>query len=141
MYNRPGQKNVIDSAKFRHLAKLFRYEIIDYAYSSGNYSRSLYYTMEFIREKPSDPYLVSNTGRLLNAIYFAQKEHRLSKFVDLPAPAYAPHYNQLLQFVQNLYLENIASISYHYLDRFQQKLNDYQPFKDAYNASIQIAQK
>jgi hypothetical protein len=90
---------------------------------------------------PSDPYLIANIGRLLNGMYFAQKDHRLNTYVDLPAPSYPSHYNQLLQFIQNLYLENIASINYHFLTRYQEKLKDYPPFMEAYKTSTQVAEK
>jgi hypothetical protein len=135
------QKDVINGDMFRHLIKLFRYEVVEYAYSSGNYGKSLYHTLEMLQNMPVDPYLVSNVGRVLNGMYFAQKDHRLSTYVDLPAPAFPPPYNQLLQFIQNLYLENIASINFHFLDRHQNKLTDYPPFREAYSTSIQIAQK
>ena len=134
-------KNVIDSSTFKHISKLFRYEIVEYAYSSGNYGRSLYFTLELLQNMPSDPYLISNIGRLFNGMYYAQKDHHLNNFVDLPAPAYPPHYNQLLQFIQNLYLENIASINFHFLNRYQNKLKDYPPFQEAYTTSIRIAEK
>ena len=136
-----GSKNVVDAERFRHFNKLFQYEIVEYTYSSGNYGRSLYYTLELLQHMPYDPYLVSNIGRLMNGIYFAQKDHHLNDYVDLPAPAYPPHYNDLLQFIQNLYLENISSINYHFLDRYQNKLKDYPPFMEAYNTSIQLARK
>ena len=90
---------------------------------------------------PSDPYLVANVGRVFNGLYYAQKDHHLNNFVDLPAPAFPSHYNELLQFIQNLYLENIASINYHFLDRYQDKLKQYPPFLEAYRTSIQIAEK
>lgn len=134
-------KNVIDSSAFRHLSKLFRYEIVEYAYSSGNYGRSLYFTLELLQNMPSDPYLVSNVGRVFNGMYYAQKDHHLNNFVDLPAPAYPSHYNQLLQFIQNLYIENIASINYHFLDRYRSKLKNYPPFQEAYTTSVRIAEK
>jgi Zn-dependent protease with chaperone function len=136
-----GSKNIIDSATFRHYTRLFRYEVIEYAYSSDNYGRSLYYTLELLQRMPSDPYLIANIGRLLNGMYFAQKDHRLNNYVDLPAPSYPSHYNQLLQFIQNLYLENIASINYHFLTRYQEKLKDYPPFMEAYKTSTQVAEK
>ena len=136
-----GNKNIVDAEKFKHLAKLFRYEVVEYAYSSGNYGRSLYYTLELLQHMPSDPYLVANVGRVFNGLYYAQKDHHLNNFVDLPAPAFPSHYNELLQFIQNLYLENIASINYHFLDRYQDKLKQYPPFLEAYRTSIQIAEK
>lgn len=136
-----GSANVIDSALFRFYTRLFQYEVVEYAYSSDNYGKSLFYTLELLQQMPNDPYLIANTGRLLNGIYFAQKGHHLNDYVDLPAPAYPPYYNDLLQFVQNLYPENIASINYQFLEHFRNKLKDYPPFMEAYRTSSQIAEK
>lgn len=141
-YNQaPRLADIIDKAKFETLKNDFRYEIIAYAYSNNNYTRSLYYTLVMLQQKPADPYLVAHTGVLLNSMYAAQKAHTLGKYIDMPAPGYASSYNLVLQFIQNLYLENLASISYHFLSRHQAQFNQYEPFKTAYSNSIQIAQQ
>lgn len=126
---------------FEELKNECRYEVIAYTYSAKNYTRSLYYTLTLLQEKPADPWLVAHTGVLFNAMFAAQKAHTLGKYIDLPGPGYAASYNLVLQFIQNLYLENLASISYHFLNRHQAQLNNYEPFKTAYSASIQIAQQ
>lgn len=136
-----GNKNVVDPAAFRHFANLFQYEVVEYAYSSDNYSRSMFYTLALLERMPNDAYLISNIGRLLNGLYFAQKDHHLNDYVDLPAPAYPSNYNSLLQFIQNLYPENLASINYHFLEHYRGKLKDYPPFMEAYRTSVQIAEK
>lgn len=134
-------KNIYDVNSFQELKNTFRYEIIEYAYTSDNYTRSLYYTLELIQEKPSDAYLVTQVGKILTGFYKLQKAHTLSKYIDLPAPYFRPNYNLLLQFVQNLYLNDYASISYHFLKQYQPQLQDYTPYKDVYNQSIQIAKE
>ncbi len=133
--------DIIDKATFETFKNDFRYEIIAYAYTNNNYTRSLYYTLTLLQQKPVDPYLIAHTGVLFNSMFAAQKTHTLGKYIDLPAPGYAASYNLLLQFIQNLYLENLASISYHFLSRHQAQLNQYEPFKTAYSNSIQIAQQ
>ena len=126
---------------FDELQKKFSYEIVEYAFTSGNYTRSLYYTLELLEAYPGDPYLTTQVGKLFNAFFEAQKNHTLGKFIELPSPYQPQHYNMLLQFVQNLYREEYASIGYHYLKQHSPKLDHYQPFKTALAASIQIAQK
>lgn len=139
--NTSSLKNVIDKARFEELRNIFRYEIVAYAFTSNNYTRCLHNTLELLQRNPSDPYLVAQVGKLMNGFYAAQKSHTLSKFVDLPSPAYPSNYNLLLQFVQNLYAENFASLSYHFLNRFHPQLEYYEPFRNEYKASIQIAQE
>jgi Zn-dependent protease with chaperone function len=122
---------------FDELKNTFRYEIIAYAYNAENYTRSFYYTIELLQQKPSDPYLVAHVGKLFNSFFAAQKAHTLSRYINLPSPGYGPAYNTLLQFVQNLYVEDFAGIGHYYLKRHQAQLNNYEPFKNAYNTSIQ----
>jgi Zn-dependent protease with chaperone function len=129
---------IIDPSKFGALQNEFRYEVIEYTYSSDEYCRSLFLTMEMLQRHAGDAYLVAQLGRLLNGIYTAQKGHRLSKVTDLPSPGYSSNYNTLLQFIQNLYLEDIASINYYYLSRYHPQMDGYALFKNAYTQSDQI---
>jgi len=139
-YSREGMRRfVIDSVRFERLRLVFPYEITEFSYVSEDYGRSLYYTLELLQRQPGDPYLVAHAGKLLNELYAAMKAHRLSKVAENPSPAYSPSYNQLLQFIQNLYPENIAALSYHFLKRYEQRLQRYEPFKDAYQQSARIA--
>lgn len=128
-------KFAVDSAAFISLQHVFRYETIEYAYLNDNYTRSLFLTLELLQKNPDDAYLVSQTGRLLNGIYSAQKGHTLSKVTDLPSPGLPGNYNLLLQFVQNLYLEDIAAIDYYYLKKHHPQLDGYAPFKTALEQS------
>ena len=136
-----GSKKPADSPTFEELKNIFPYEIIAYTYASDRYTRSLYFTLELLEQKPADPYLIAQVGKLFNSFFAAQKTHTLGKFVDLPSPDFRPGYNLLLQFIQNLYKEDYASISYHFLKQYQTQLSSYEPFKTAYQNSIQIAQQ
>jgi hypothetical protein len=97
--------------------------------------------MELLRAHPSDPYLITQTGRILNGFFQAQKTHTLSKVTDLPSPYYPSNYNLLLQFIQNLYLENFAALSFHFLKQYETSLVNYVPFKDAFSTSKKIIQQ
>ena len=138
----PGSPTTpVNAAMFYELQKKFSYEIVEYAYTSGNYTRSLFLALEMLEKHPADPYLTAQIGRLFNSIFEARKNHTLGKFIELPSPYQPPHYNILLQFIQNLYPEEYASISYHYLKQFSPQLDHYLPFKKAYSSSIQISQR
>ena len=132
-------KFAVDAAKFVSLQQLFRYETIEYAFVSKEYTKSLFYTMELLQRKPGDAYLVAQVGRLMNGLYAAQKEHTLSKVAGLPAPEYSPDYNLLLQFIQNLYLDDIAEINYNYLRQYHPQLDHYALFKSVYDQSARVA--
>lgn len=129
---------VVDKTAFERLKNVFQYEIVEYAYASDNYTRSLYYTISLLQERPSDAWLVTQIGKILNSCYTAQKAHTLGKRVELPSPGYSPGYNQVLQFIQNLYLEEFASISYHYLHQYSSQLSEYPDFRKEYNTSSHL---
>jgi hypothetical protein len=132
----PGHRFVVDSIRFGQLKTLFRYEVIEFAYQSDRYSLSLFLTLQLLQDHPGDAYLVAEVGRLLNGLYVAQKAHTISKVVDLPSPDYPANYNMLLQFIQNLYLDNIASINYNYLGQYHPQFDHYAPFKGVYDQSV-----
>jgi predicted Zn-dependent protease len=129
---------VVDKMKFDTLKTTFQYEIAAYAYASDNYTRSLYYTIALLQERPADAWLITQVGKILNSCYTAQKAHTLGKKVELPSPSLSPDYNQVLQFIQNLYLEEFAFISYHYLHQYSAQLNHYPDFTKEYNTSSQL---
>jgi len=138
-WSQPGAvKYALDSANFALLKGIFRYETIEYAFLADNYTRSLYLTLELLQTRPGDAYLVTQIGRLFNGIYGAQKAHTLSKVIDLPSPGHPANYNMLLQFIQRLYLEDIASINYYYLKQHHPQMDGYTPFKAAYEQSERL---
>ncbi len=140
-YSPGGVKNFINPSMFETLKNTFSYEAIEFSYSSGNYTKSLYYTLDLLQHKPGDPYLITQVGKLFNDFYVAQKTHTLGKFIDLPSPYQQPNYDLLLQFVQNLYPEDYSAISYQFLKQYITQLNYYTPFTTALNNSKQIAQQ
>ena len=126
---------------FKELTHAFRYEMVEYAFSSDNYTKSLQYAIQLLQHNPSDPYLVTQAGKIFNGLFSAQKEHRLSKVTDLPAPFFEPNYNLLLQFIQNLYREDYAAIGYYFLKQFALQMEKYSPFKETYDTSISISKQ
>jgi hypothetical protein len=134
-------KNIIDKAKFDELRNVFRYEIIEYDFTSDNYTKSLQHAIELLQAHPSDPYLVTQIGKIFNGFYDAQKNHTLSKVSELPAPYFESNYNFLLQFIQNLFIEDYAGISYYFLKYYSPQMQNYPAFKTTYNKSIQISKQ
>ncbi|WP_440134818.1 M48 family metallopeptidase [Chitinophaga sancti] len=129
------QDFLVNKEVFDSLRKTFKYEIVEYAFAVDNYTYSLHYTLMLMQQYPKDPYLVTQIGRIMNACYTAQKTHTLGKFIDLPAPYQPANYNVLLQFIQNLYLEDFAGISYNYLKAHATQLNSYPGFQHELNLS------
>lgn len=133
-------KNISDQQAFQELKKTFSYEIIEYYFEKENYTKSLFYTLQLLQQNPSDPFLITQTGKIFNSFYSAQKNHRLGKVIEMPSPYQGSNYNLLLQFVQNLYLKDYSQISYNFLKQYSPSLNYYTSFNNIYNTSIQISQ-
>ena len=133
----PAGDKVVNPKAFEELRKNFRYEIAEYAFAKKNYTRTLFYALPLLQQLPEDAYLVTLIGKSMNEIYNAQKEHSLSKVVDMPSPYFNPGYNLLLQFIQNLYLADIAGINYHFLNKYSglAKTNK------EYNEALSFSQK
>jgi hypothetical protein len=121
-------------AHFTALQDKFRYEIICHSFNN-NYTESLYYTLKLLQAKPVDPFLITHVGRIFNSMHSARKAHTIGKVTDLPAPYHSPGYNTLLQFTQNLYIEDIAAIGYYFLKRFSSTLSGYELFNKTFNTS------
>jgi hypothetical protein len=131
----------IDTNNFRKLQHDFRYEIIEYEYKSENFSRALFSCLMLMSANTPDPYLVTMIGKSMNSIYLSFKSHRLSKVTDLPSPGAPSNYNQLCQFIQNLYAENVASISYHFLLRYKNSMGQNKDFQTAFEDISKAIQK
>jgi hypothetical protein len=91
-----------------------------------------------LQRRPADVYAVAQVGRVMNGLYQAQKGHTLGRVVDMPAPFYPENYNALLQFVQNLYLGEVASISYYFLKAHHPEMDRYALFRKSFEESARI---
>ncbi|NML19836.1 M48 family metalloprotease [Pseudoflavitalea sp. G-6-1-2] len=111
----------VSEETFKRLQQQFDYEIIEYCYQQNEVSRSMYHTLQMLSKYPQDVYLTANTARCLNAFYKAQKEHALSKIVDLPSPFMDEKYEKTLQFIQNVRLNDFAAFSYYLLIAVESK--------------------
>ncbi len=127
-----------DSVQFLSLQNRFRYETIEYCYQLKNYTRSLFLTLELLATHSDDPWLVTEVGMAFNGMYNAQKKHALSKVTDLPAPYFPENYNLVLQFIQNLYLDELISVNYYFLKKHHPQMDFYNPYLTTFENSQQI---
>jgi len=134
--NTPGKQDyVVNREMFDTLRQAFKYEIVEYAFTSDNYTYSLHNALLLLQQYPQDPYLVTQIGRVMNGCFTAQKTHTLGKYIELPAPYQPAGYNVLLQFIQNLYLEDFAGIGFNYLKAHAAQLSSYPGFQKQFDLS------
>lgn len=117
---KPGSRNFLASeARFREWQQKFRFEIVEYCFQSENLSRCLYHALELLETNPGNAYLVTTIGKCFNEMYSHQKAHTLNRIVNLPSPYFDRNYDILTQFIQNITLGDMASLGYHFLNKYK----------------------
>jgi hypothetical protein len=125
--NANRKQNPIDLSKFNALKKWLPYESLDYYYKNKGYCEQLFLALQLIKTEKDDEKIVLSIGSAFNDLVAAQKKHQIGKVTELPAPYNNDDYNTLLQFINNLYSDEMASINYYFLKKYQQQLaNDKQ---------------
>lgn len=124
-----------DSIQFTQLTDQMDYELLRATFRQNNICRSLFYTLQMMQGKGINPYFITHVGVCLNTMYNAQKEHVLGKVVRLPAPEYEKKYNDLLEFIQQLRLDDIGNISYYFMRKYAGEFASYDPFMEAFGIS------
>jgi Zn-dependent protease with chaperone function len=115
-YYKPNtSKFIVNEKEFLEFKETFDFEIIEYCYKAGHLSLCMYYALEMLHFYPDNAYLHAIIGKCFNNFYTYQKNHQLGNFVDLPNPKFENRYNMLLNFIQNLRLQDIAALSYYFL--------------------------
>jgi Zn-dependent protease with chaperone function len=133
------RKNWIDTTEFEKLKGIAPYEILRFYTDSKQLGRALFVACELLNEHPGDPYAVTQMGVAWNNICQATISHTLSKTVPLPAPWHSQEYNTLLQFIQNLYLDDMKKISYYFLQQYQNSLSSYPAFVSVFKTADRLA--
>ncbi len=128
-------KFITSEATFKTFKNEFDLEIINWCYESNRVSRALYYSLEMLRVQSDNPYLHCMIGKCLNQIYLFQKNHELGTITDLPSVNQEEKYDQLLRFIQNIRLKDIANISYYYLLTQAENAIAYPEYQQILNAS------
>ncbi len=109
------KKFVQPESLFREILYQSDLELIERELFFQRYSRCLYESLLLLKQHPQSAYLQAAISQSMLGIYQAQKNHQLSKHVDLPASGQSAEYRQLLEFIENLRLKEIAHIGYYFL--------------------------
>ena len=115
-----GNPFLISETKFTTLKERSRYDVVDKLLKDEHLSLCLFYSLQLFDKNQNDPWLAGTIGECLNRLYLHQKEHTLGKVVDLPNPSGDEDYNTLLQFIQEARLQDFASISHYFLNKYKE---------------------
>ena len=134
--DKPGNKDfVVSEAQFTTLKNKFKFEVVEFCFVSKRISRCLYYALELLDANPDNVYLVTIIGKCYNEMYSNQKDHTLNRVVDLPSPYSDENYDALTQFIQNISLNNMASLGYYFLNNYKAKMAGNAGFDKAFAIS------
>lgn len=110
-----GENFLVDSLRFFGLRHRLHTEVIEFALNYEKTSRGFFYAIEQLATDGATPSIATSISNALNKLYEAQKNHTLGKIVDLPNPSFfTKSYNQLLYFIQNASLTDLAMINYYF---------------------------
>ncbi len=119
MHSANSKNYLVSETQFADYKTRFRFEMVEFCFTSKRISRCLYYAMELLESHPNNAYLVSTIGKCFNELYSNQKNHTLNKIVDLPSPYAYKNYDVLTQFIQNISLGNMAALGNHFLNAYK----------------------
>jgi Zn-dependent protease with chaperone function len=100
---------------FVALQKTARMEILPNYFHSEDYGLGIYAAMQFLQDEEEEKYYKSWLGRCFSKIYEARKNYNLNRYLDRIEPKnQSESYQQFLNFMWNLSLEEIKNIADYY---------------------------
>ncbi|WP_228445906.1 M48 family metalloprotease [Chryseobacterium gleum] len=100
---------------FVALQKTARMEILPNYFHSEDYGLGIYATMQFLQDEEEEKYYKSWLGKCFAKIYEARKNYNLNRYLDRIEPKnQSESYQQFLNFMWNLSLEEIKNIADYY---------------------------
>ncbi len=114
-YKASQQLFLVSTDTFAVLTNRFDVELVAYCLDEEAYGRALYYALQLFREQPRNAWLATTIAGCLNKLYDAQKNHALGKVIDLPGSSRNKEYEEWLLFLQNVRLDELASVNYHFV--------------------------
>jgi len=130
-----SQKSFVNVNLFTQLQTQLQLENISYYVEKKYGTTALYYCLKAIDKNPknSNPFLITTIGSLFNDFYNSQKKHQLNRIAAMPSPEYNSSLNLVLQFIQNLDLNDYVNIGYNFLKKYQPQFQQYPVFVKALN--------
>lgn len=100
---------------FQKLRVMSEFESIASEYHFKQYGLALFHSLQLIERYPNNIYLQATIAKCLIKLYEYQKNHELSRVLELPDPRYPENYDRFLTFIHQLRLMELASLAYHFM--------------------------
>ena len=125
-----GQPFLVNENVFNKLKKDFYYEMMEQCYRGNKLSRNLYYSLLLLQSGENNQLAAHSVARCLNTLYENQKAHKLGSMVDSENKNYREEYNALLRMLDQLRLDEIASLNYRLCQRYASEMNGHKAFEE-----------
>jgi predicted Zn-dependent protease len=129
IYQPSQQLFLVSHENFVLLADRFDAELVEYCLDAEETGRALYYALQLFHAQPDNVWLATTIGRCLNILFNAQRTHNLGNMIDPPGNKDNPEYDEYLRFLQHLRLDEIAAISYHFMQQQSSGFGNDETFK------------
>lgn len=128
-----AQKSFVNPSLFKQLQTQLLLENIAFYIEKKYASTALYHCLKALEKHPNDSYIITTIGSLFNEFYVAQKKHQLNRIAIMPSPDFSTSYNLVLQFIQNLSLDDYKNVGANFLKKYQSKMGQYPAFSKTYH--------
>lgn len=106
------------SESYATLEKIARMETLPNFYHSEDYGLGIYTSLQFLQDGEEEQYYKSWLGKCFVKIYEARKNYNLNRYLDRVDPKnQSESYQQFLNFMWNLSLDEIKTIADHYQNK------------------------
>jgi len=108
---------------FDNYVILSDFEVIESSFFFENYARCIYHALKLVNKYPDNQYLHAQVGLCLDKVYEAQKNHEMGRYVTTPSKSFKDDYNDLLNLLHRMRLNEIPQVGYHYMhDHFNKSI-------------------
>lgn len=106
------------SESFTSLGKIARMEILPNFYHAEDYGLGIYTSLQFLQDAEEEKYYEKWLGKCFAKIYEGRKNYNLNRYLDRVDPKnQSESYQQFLNFMWNLSLDEIKNISDYYQNK------------------------
>jgi hypothetical protein len=122
------KKFIVDEELFKKLKKNFLIEMIEQSYKEDNIGINLYYSLLLLQAQDHVPLAVYSIARDLNKIYEGQRDHTLGTLISREDKFFPDDYNLLLRMLNKMQLFEIATLNYHFCNKYESMMKGYEGF-------------
>lgn len=121
-------KKDLQALTYLELIEVADFEMIEGHFYFHNYGQTIYHALKLLNKYPTNSYLHAVIGRSFYQIYSLQSEHKLYGDLEFPNETQVEEYQEVLRFLHNLRLSEMAKVNYYFLNKVADQCLDSEDF-------------